>query len=146
MIPTGILFILLVISLAKLPILSWQYNKISQIMISCLIWIIMCRFVEMFLVQDLTVFVWVFGAPLFVFFSKWVLNRRVYSILRTEKNTVLKLKIIYFLVFNKKNYAEELSFFLLYHYKTCYDEECKCHTILEKMKQPELLNELNKTN
>lgn len=45
MIPTGIFFVLLVISLVKLPIITWQYNKLSQSLISWLMWMILCRFV-----------------------------------------------------------------------------------------------------
>lgn len=95
-IPTAFLFLFITLSLLKLPTITWKFNKISQALVSAIIWTIICRFAELSTQQKLLLPIYLIGLPIFVLFMIWLLKARVVSILKRKTNSVLKLKIIFY--------------------------------------------------
>ena len=83
-IPTSLLFLFLAIGLLKCPILTWKHNRVSQSLVSCILWMILCRIIEIFAGRELTALMWLIGTPFFIFFFQWLLNRRVISIIQKK--------------------------------------------------------------
>lgn len=83
-IPTSLLFLLLAIGLLNCPMLTWKHNKASQSLISCILWMVLCRIIEIIAGQELTLLMWLIGTPIFIFFFQWLLNRRVVSIIQQK--------------------------------------------------------------
>lgn len=46
LIPTVLLFILLLFTIFKYPSTTWRYNKVSKAYVACFIWTMLCSFIE----------------------------------------------------------------------------------------------------
>ena len=140
-IPTSILFLVLIVGLLKHPIITWQYNRISQSVIASVIWIILIRILELISGSEISGLVSLVGFPIFVFFAQWLTHRRLISIISKEQNTVLKLKTLYFLMVNRKQLHSYLSIFLIEHYRACNSTVCSCQSIFEVLHKQKTINE-----
>lgn len=97
--PAVFLFVGLLALILKYPMITWRSNKLSQAYFSCILWIILCRFMELGARTNLLIEVKLVGTPIFVLFMAWILKKRTLYILNGEKNSVLKLKMLYLALF-----------------------------------------------
>ena len=107
-----------------------NYNELCQCGIAIILWITICRIIELFYENTLTAAIVVIGSPIFIIFTLFILNKRVDSILLAEKTTVKQIKILYYMIGKWKRHKLEL--FLISHYRNCKNiSECLCHKIIK---------------
>ena len=78
----GLLFLTLIVSMIKFPIITWKFNTYAQIYVSSLMWIILNRFISLISQQDINIATFIIGIPIFVIFSFWIVNKRVLKIIK----------------------------------------------------------------
>ena len=125
-IPSTLILVALMISLLRFPLLTWRFNRISQMLMSIIIWSILYNFMDLALMQTLSVVLYFVGIPIFALFMDWVLSRRIISIVKQNKSSISKLKILYYMLINKKDNEDELSIFILNHHRNCMNIDCNC--------------------
>lgn len=98
LIPTSFLFVVLLVSIVRSPVVSWRYNFVSQFYIATLLWTVLYRFVGMVSQADPSIAFFFVGVPIFALFFFWVLHKRLVSIIEQPKNSAPKLKILYYMM------------------------------------------------
>ena len=117
-IPTVMLFCTLFFFIIKSPIITWRYNRFSKGFICCLLWLIICRFFDEENLKETTIIaLYLIGTPVFIISSHFLLKKRMTHILKSRKNTVLKLKTLYLILYNMESYGEQIDSFLMNHYR-----------------------------
>jgi hypothetical protein len=140
-IPTSLLLIVLVVGLLKQPIITWKYNRVSQSAIAVIVWLIFIRILELVSGTEQLSLACLISAPAFVFLAQWLLHRRLLSIVSNQKNSVLRLKTVYFLVVNAKDSQAYLDTLLAEHYRNCSSVDCRCHIIFQSLHHQKTMNE-----
>jgi len=141
-IPTVMLFCTLILFIIKSPVITWKYNRFSKGFICCLLWLIICRFFKSDNLDVTTlVLLYLIGTPVFILCSYYMLKKRMIYILKNRKNTVLKLKTLYLILFNMESYDEEIDSFLMNHYRECPYEKCCCHKIISQVQNEKIAHE-----
>ena len=105
-IPTTLLLIALLFSLLRFPLITWRFNRVSQMFMSAIIWSILFSFLELASQQSLSIVSYLVGLPSFALCMEWLLSKRTLSILKEENNSVFKLKMLYYMIINKDSFEE----------------------------------------
>ena len=101
LIPTSFLFVVMLVSIVRSPVVSWRYNFVSQFYIATLLWTVLYRFVGLVSQEEPSIAFFFIGVPIFALFFFWILHKRLVSIIEQPKNSVLKLKILYYMMLDR---------------------------------------------
>lgn len=91
----GIFLPLMVISLFKYPFISCKMNTFIQALMSCVIWVMITRFIELAYGTPLPSAIVLVGFPIFTYFTLWLLYKRLLHILKNPTLTVKQFKSLY---------------------------------------------------
>lgn len=73
LIPSIALFLVLVVLLARSPIISWKFNKINQIFFTFLMWNIICSTIQIITQTEPSIYMYLIGGTAFVLSMDWIL-------------------------------------------------------------------------
>ena len=119
------------IFLLRNPIITWRYNKLSQIVCGMTIYWQVVMISEFFRGSPFRIWIYLIAAPFIGYFFTLALEKRVTITIQKTETSILQIRSLLYMVENIEGQRNILDLYLMNHLKHCDKVSCKCERVLK---------------